>query len=93
MKPPSEAWEPWWYRWLHGIAILANIFAGGWYHFDLVYGDWPASTALIRLQYSFWLAMAQMALLGLQTYGLVARNLARISVKAELAKLGKIELG
>ena len=66
---------------MHGGLFLFNIAGGAWFHYDFVYGPWGPETAVVRLGYCFWLAMFQMAIIALQAYGLVARNLARIKLK------------
>jgi hypothetical protein len=80
-RPPSEAWEPWVYRGAMMLIGAVNIF--GVIHFDYVaaYGDWPAGTETKRLEYLFYGSLCHFSLLGIQLYGLVARNLARIKLK------------
>lgn len=92
MTPPSEAWEPWIYR--AGMVMIgaANIVGILLFDWVMVYGDWPAGSEMKRLEYLFYGHLCHFALLGLQLWGLVTRNLARVQVKAELAKLGRIEL-
>jgi hypothetical protein len=87
-KPPSEAWEPWVYRAAMMLIGLSNIVGVLWLHYDLTQGPWPADTALQRLEWLFWLGLCNFALLGLQLYGLVARNLARVSLKLKAGKDG-----
>ena len=84
MKPPSEAWEPWVYRAAMMLIGATNIISVLWLHWDLTRGDWPPETALRRLEWAFWLGMAAYALMGLQLYGLVSRNLVRAKIRAKL---------
>lgn len=80
----DEQRASWVYRAAMMMIGLANIGGALWAHGDLAYGDWPASTAPVRLQYLFWLGMAAYALMGLQLYGLVSRNLVRAKIRAKL---------
>lgn len=77
MKPPNEAWAGWIYRaamMLLGLFSMASLV---WLHIDLAYGDWPASLAGKRLEALATFGLCNLALLGVQQVGLVARNLVR----------------
>jgi hypothetical protein len=77
MKPPAEAWAGWIYRaamMLLGLFSMASLV---WLHIDLAYGDWPASLAGKRLEALATFGLCNLALLGVQQVGLVARNLVR----------------
>ena len=88
----DEQRASWVYRAAMMLIGLANIGGALWAHFDLAYGDWPAGTEQQRLQYLFWLGVFAYALMGMQLYGLISRNLGRIKLRMELAKLGKLDL-
>lgn len=90
--PPSEAWEPWVYR--AGMMMIgaANIVGIALFDMAVMYGDWPAGSELKRLEYLFYGHLCHFALLGMQLYGLVARNLARIKLKADLGKFGSLDI-
>ena len=47
----------------------------------VAYGDWPAGTEVRRLEYLFYGSLCHFSLMGIQLYGLVARNLARIKLR------------
>ncbi len=77
MRPPAEAWAGWIYRaamMLLGLFSMASLV---WLHIDLAYGEWPASLAGKRLEALATFGLANLALLGVQQVGLVARNLVR----------------
>ncbi len=77
MTPPAESWAAGVYRaamMVLGIYGMAHLT---WLHIDLAYGDWPASLAGQRLDLLGKIGLANMALLGVQQVGLVARNLVR----------------
>lgn len=81
MSPPSEDWSPWVYR--GGMMLIGAVNIIGVLAFDwvVVYGDWPTGSELVRLKYLFYGHLCHFTLLGIQLYGLVARNLARIKLK------------
>ncbi len=77
MKPPSEAWAAWVYR---GAMMVLGVWGMAmivWLHIDIAYGDWPASLAGERIKLLGSFGLAQLALIGVQQVGLVARNLVR----------------
>jgi hypothetical protein len=77
MKPPAETWAAWVYRAAMMVLGMFGMAHITWLHFDLAYGDWPASTAQQRIEALATLGLCGMALLGVQQVGLVARNLVR----------------
>lgn len=88
----DEQRASWVYRAAMMMIGLANIGGALWAHADLAYGNWPVDTAPVRLQYLFWLGLFAYVLMGMQLYGLISRNLGRIKLRMELAKLGKLDL-
>lgn len=77
MNPPSERWASWIYR---AAMMILGLFSIGfmiWIHIDIVYGAWPAALAGKRLELLGWFGLANLALIGIQQVGLVARNLVR----------------
>ncbi len=77
MKPPNEAWAAWTYRAAMMVLALFGMAMVVWLHVDIAYGDWPASMAAKRIELLGTFGLAQLALLGVQQVGLVARNLVR----------------
>ena len=77
MRPPHESYAAWVYRaamMLLGLFSMASMI---WLHIDISYGDWPPSLAGKRIDALAQLGLWNMALLGIQLIGLVARNLVR----------------
>lgn len=77
MKPPSEAWAGWVYRAAMMVLGIYSIVHLTWLHIDLAYGEWPPSLAAKRIELLGTFGLANLALLGVQQVGLVARNLVR----------------
>lgn len=77
MTPPAEAWAGWIYRAAMMLLGLFSMASMVWLHIDLAYGEWPASLAGKRLEALATFGLCNLALLGVQQVGLVARNLVR----------------
>ena len=77
MMPPAERWAAWVYRAAMMVVGLFSMASLVWLHIDIAYGDWPADLAGRRLDALATVGLGNLALLGVQQVGLVARNLVR----------------
>lgn len=77
MRPPAEAWAGWVYRAAMMVLGIYSIVHLTWLHIDLAYGQWPPALAAKRIELLGAFGLANLALLGVQQLGLVARNLLR----------------
>lgn len=77
MKPPADVWVPWIYRVGMALIGLFGMASMVWLYIVIAYGDWPADMAGKRLEALATFGLCNLALLGVQQIGLVARNLVR----------------